>query len=213
MIARKSQIQANISNRYGDFKKFAAIFCADNQRSFCRTPERCVCGHAPTFYHIDIAYGRGAAAAVVLPQLFELGEFCGCKDKLNEMQNQQLAQIIVSQFGYLKITELMLFLWWFKSGKYGKFYGAVDPLVVSSALRDFLLDRDSIIESEKARQNARECAQTRQKAVTYEEWLAMRGETPDDHPHLSKLFISGYEEKKDAGGKDETMKDNGSETK
>lgn len=84
----------------------------------------------------------------------------------------------------------MLFIWWFKSGKYGKFYGSVDPLVISSALRDFLRDRYSIIESEKSRQNEKECAQTRKPGISYEEWLALKGDKPEDHPVLTWMFMN-----------------------
>lgn len=84
----------------------------------------------------------------------------------------------------------MLFLWWFKSGKYGRFYGSVDPLVISSALRDFLQDRYSIIESEKTRHSEKERAQSRGNAISYEQWLAMKGDKPEDHPVLTMLFMN-----------------------
>lgn len=47
----------------------------------------------------------------------------------------------------------MLFFWWFKAGRYGRFYGAVDAMVITTALRQFLKDRrDNLARIENERQ-------------------------------------------------------------
>lgn len=189
-LQEMSKMSKDIIDRYGSFTDFARTFCFKNQKKFCAAATRCICGHAPSFSRIDMVYGKGAASACIYPQLVDLGEFCGCKDKMGVTQCKQLSQVIVSNFSFLKITEFMLFLWWFKSGKYGRFYGSVDPLVISSALRDFLQDRYSIIESEKTRHSEKERAQSRENAISYEQWLAMKGDRPEDHPVLTMLFMS-----------------------
>ena len=114
--------------------------------------DRAFFGTAPTLLTLRCAYYDDAATAWMLPQLYDLGEYCGVKDKLDKEQMKQLARIIVQEFGNLKVTEVMLFLHRFKAGRYGRFYGAIDPMIIVTALRhDFMRERaDAIDKHENA---------------------------------------------------------------
>lgn len=81
----------------------------------------------------------------LLPQLYDLSEYCGVKNKLQGKPLEGCAHVIATEFYYLKVSELMLFFHRFKSGRYGKFYGTVDPLVITSALREFDAERGEAI--------------------------------------------------------------------
>lgn len=113
-------------------------------------------GTAPTLVTLRYAYQDDAATMWMLPQLYDLGEYCGVKDKLDKGQMRQLARVIISEFGFLKVSEIMLFLHRFKSGRYGRFYGAVDPMVIVTALRhDFMNERAAAIDKrERVQQRA-----------------------------------------------------------
>lgn len=114
--------------------------------------DRALFGTAPTLMTLRRAYHDEAATMWLLPQLYDLGEYCGVRDKMDKNQMTQLARIIVTEFSYLKVSEIMLFLHRFKAGRYGRFYGAIDPLVIVSALRhDFMNERAAAIEK---RENA-----------------------------------------------------------
>ena len=117
--------------------------------------ERAILGTAPTLKVLDIAYGKNSAAAWLLPHIHNLSTYCGVKDLHGEAA-KELATIIVREFSYLKATEVMLFFYRFKAGRYGQFYGRVDPLVIMEALRNrFIPERNAIIEQEdKARERA-----------------------------------------------------------
>ena len=57
--------------------------------------ERAFFGTAPTLFTLRHAYHDDAATIWMLPQLYDLNEYCGCKEKLDEAQMTQLARIQV----------------------------------------------------------------------------------------------------------------------
>lgn len=81
---------------------------------------------------------------------------------------------IVHTYPYFKISELMLFFQWFKAAKYGEFYGNVDPMRITSALRSFSAERNDRYERyeqklmEKKREDKKDC-------ITWEEYCKSKG--------------------------------------
>lgn len=98
-------------------------------------------GQYPTLNQLDELCERRTSVAWLIPQLVNLSEYCGCKDKMTIGMIEECASVIAAMFGYLKISELMLFFFLFKGGKYGKFYGAIDPLTITCALNSFINKR------------------------------------------------------------------------
>lgn len=94
-------------------------------------------GNTPNIRLVQQTYGTNTAEAWIEIQLNELSEFAGCKGKLDSDQTEQTARMILQTYGYLTIAQLMLFFQKFKRCEYGKFYGAVDPMVIMGALADF----------------------------------------------------------------------------
>ena len=129
-------------------------------------------GTAPTMAQVNVAYGAHTSAAWLVPFLWDISEFCGCKQKFTSKQMDELAYIIVDGYYWLKVTEMMLFFWWFKSGRYGKFYGAVDPMVITTALREFVKDRNAIIAKHDGMEAEKKHAEWKRRAITYEEYKA-----------------------------------------
>lgn len=92
-------------------------------------------------------------------QLAELSEYAGVKEKLTTRQLTDTALLIQQMYGHFKVTELMLFFRQFKSGRYGRFYGSVDPMLIMTALETFAGERAGKIsiyarEREKAAREA-----------------------------------------------------------
>lgn len=58
----------------------------------------------------------------------------------------------MQEFYYLNAAEVMLFFRRFKLGRYGRFYGSVDPQVITRALGDFRRDRMDAISRHDAEQ-------------------------------------------------------------
>lgn len=133
------------------------------------TVDDCYFGDYPTIAQLGAEFDRKFPAAWMMAHLHDLSEFCGCKEKLSGHALQQCASTISMEFYWLKISELMLFFHRFKSGKYGRFYGSVDPLVITTSLRDFLKER-SIAIAEHERLEAERKERERKLPVTWEEY-------------------------------------------
>lgn len=127
------------------------------QTRYCRDLERAYFGKAPTLAMLSEAWGRNAAEAWMEIQLNDLSEFAGCKEKLGRRQIADLAVMIIEGYPHFKLTEFMHFFQRFKRCDYGKFYGAVDPMVILQALATFAEDRRRIFDDRRrAEERAKE---------------------------------------------------------
>ncbi len=90
--------------------------------------------YTPALATLSRVFGRETAEAWLEIQLKNLADYSGARDKLNEFQRLQLARVIIGEWGFLHLSELMRFFFRFKAGRYGRFYGSVDPLVITEAL-------------------------------------------------------------------------------
>lgn len=113
---------------------------------YCRDIEKCFFGKAPSIALVEKAYGRRTAMSWMEIQLNNLSEFAGCKEKLTTAQIAETAAMILDGYPHYKLTEFMLFFQRFKRCEYGKFYGAVDPMVILQALATFSEQRIRAIE-------------------------------------------------------------------
>lgn len=140
------------------------------------TPASAFGNGAPTLNEIDAAYGKNAGAAWLMPQLFSVGEFAGVREKMDEQQTLELAMVIRARYGFLTVTELMYFFFNLKAGKYGKFYGVVDPMVITEALGVFLNERNLYLtDVENQRKRAeRDAIYERTDALTPEQVRMLR---------------------------------------
>ena len=148
----------------------------DMQSVVAKNVELCYYGGYPTLVELSQAYGEYTPDAWLTAHLFNLSEFCGCKEKLTVDQIAQTARIITVEYYYLNIAELMLFFFRFKLGRYGKFYGSVDPIVITSALRDFIRERNGEIDYYESQHKAELDKINKEKihAVTREEYEKMK---------------------------------------
>lgn len=162
--------------RYGTKEQFLLTFNPSKQGEFVQARERCFFGTAPTLGELKASYDAGMPKAWLVPQLFDISEFCGCRDKISNAQLEQLAEMLTLQYHYLKVTEWMMFFYQFKGGKYGKFYGAVDPMVITTAVPLFLQERARAIDEREDAQRKAEREQWAKEAITYEEYLRLKNE-------------------------------------
>lgn len=166
----------------GSRKAFINTYNPDYQLRICNSPTLCVVGDYPTLTDIKLSYGDNASAAWLVPQLVNLSEYCGCKEKLQGKPLEECAHIISMEYGHLKISELMLFFYWFKAGKFGKFYGSVDPLVITTSLREFMKERALLIERYELERKQRADEEARKNKITWEEFCRERGREGEIHP-------------------------------
>lgn len=143
------------------------MFNPDLQQVVADNLDRALFGTAPMLCTLDAAYGEGSATQWLIPQLHNLCAAVGVKTKLDDTQLSELATMIRKEFGYLKATEVMLFVWRFKAGHYGELYGAVDPVRIMRALRGrFSEERSKHIELHEAMEKDQERQRWAAEAAT-----------------------------------------------
>lgn len=165
---------ASLYRRWGNRDMFIRKFSPTLQEYAGNNPERSYFGNVPTLARLNIAYGDGTAKMWLLPQLSNLEEYCGCKDKMTNTMKFDLAGIIVAEWGYLKVSELLLFFHKFKAGCYGRFYGNVDPMVITCALREFVSDRREAYHRHDAELERQRREEQSKKAVTRQEYERLK---------------------------------------
>lgn len=133
-----SESLPNLPHRYGTAEQLIARFCPDKQYTWCRLHrQRMFTGDAPSLTKVAEQYGDGTAMSWLSKQLQNLSEFSGAHDKLTPQQILQLSSLILEEYGHYKLTELMVFFHDYKAGRFGTFYGSVDPLTIMKSLREF----------------------------------------------------------------------------
>ena len=179
-LQRISEIKAIIS-KYGSRRQLLQLFSVEQQARHTAPQHlrRCFMGTAPTLTDADQAFGDGTAEEWLTYQLTALAEYSGALDKLTRWQLQELVRMVRLEYHGLKLTELEVFFTWFKQGRYGQFYGAIDPLVITTALRRFRSDRYEMLdvyqrEEERRRREAALSSPTRMTRDEYDEYCIRR---------------------------------------
>lgn len=148
------------------------------QLEVCQNERDCYLGEFPTLGLLRTAYGKEAATMWLLPQLYNLSEYCGVKNKLEGTPLLECASIIGNVYHYLKVSELMLFFYKFKAGMYGRFYGNVDPMIITSSLQLFVRERNDFLFKYDQEQREKDQEESLKNAVTYEEYCKRQGIKP-----------------------------------
>ena len=109
-------------------------------------------------------------------QLSELSAFTGARN-MDVGQLRMLALTLATEYPWLKYSEYMLFFHRFKAGKYGRFYGAVDPLVITTAMQDFVRERsDAWFRREQEEQERRRREEAKANPpMSWEEYCLRNG--------------------------------------
>lgn len=174
----KKELKAAIRSRYGTEDQCIKGFNHENQFAFVKNELACYFGDFPTLDNLNTAYTSTTAQQCIVFHLTDLSEFVGAKEKLNNFQMRQLADIIVMKYSFLRITELMLFCFNFKLGKYAEFYGTVDPLAIMKSLREFMRERNVAIYNYEQKVAALKAEQDKLTAITYNEYCEKNGIDP-----------------------------------
>ena len=149
-------------------------FAPDKQATVCYSSEECFKSNSFTLSQIDTMYGNLSSNIFLIPQLTDIAIFSNCRDVMTDKQVKELAAMIVANFYYLKITEIMLFCFRFKSGRYGTFYGSVSPMTIMIALNQFIRERNETLFRLESEERKKKLENEHRYAVTYEEYLKLK---------------------------------------
>jgi len=168
------QRKTMLIKKYGERENFITKFNPSYQMQICGDSQDCYFGDYPTLAEIKW-YGKNTPVMWLIPQLYNLSEYCGVKEKLEGAPLEETAFVIATEFYYLKISEIMLFFHRFKTGRYGRFYGNVDPLVITTSIRDFIVERNNAYMKKEQEEYWRKQEESRKNAVTWEEYCKRKG--------------------------------------
>lgn len=177
---------------YHSETKFLAMFNPDLQDKYTFQRQRCFSGSAPTLNEVRIGFGRNVATTWLQIQLKNLNEYIGAKEKATDVQLHELAGIILNDYYYLKVTEMMVFLHDVKAGRYGDFYGTFDSVKLMTMMQKFLrvrIDEINIIEQKQnaEKQNA-EREQSRKNGVSFDEYLQIKQKAEQGDTEAQELL-------------------------
>ena len=169
--------------RYGDAQSFLSIFTPDLQIAAARHPERTYTGTAPTLATIAVGYGEPVAIVWICIQLENVNLFAGVKEKMPVSRQKELSALILTEYPFLKASEMLLFFHRLKCGRYGR-YGSVDALTITTSLLQFMDERRK--ESVRYRQPDTAAPATTtpsSSGITYEEYLRLKKQKQQHHEH------------------------------
>lgn len=158
-----------------DAVKLMQVYNPSEQVRFARYPERCVMGGAPTLAEVSRDYGRGIAKRWLVIELNDFNNFVGVKEdkKPSVAVMDEIAEMIINRYYFLKLSEVMLFFQGLKYGDYGEMFGLVDAVRILRAFRSFLDVRVCIIASEEQRMREEMESRERKNAISYDDYKKM----------------------------------------
>lgn len=127
----------NLRQNYRSFEGFAKKFNPQTQVLFARDERKTIMADYSTLEVLDIAFGENNSSKWITVAITDLNIFCGSKS-MSDDQIADIAILIANEYRNLKFSILQLFFYRFKCGYFGKFYGKVDPMVITCALKEFI---------------------------------------------------------------------------
>ena len=119
---KKQQDVADMTARYGNAEKFLNTFKPDMQVMVARYTERAYFGTAPMLETVCLGYGELVVMVFICALLEDINLFVGVKEKMPVNRQRELSRLVLAEYPYLKVTELLLFFHRLKCGRYGRFY-------------------------------------------------------------------------------------------
>ena len=121
-----------------DEDSFNEKFHPTKQVAFVGNERKCLLGGYPTLGQINAIYNEPAAQQWLIRQVCETIRYLGYKQQPTSDQIDQLAEHIYLEFRWLKVSEIMLFLWMYKDQRFGLHYGTTEPSSIMMSLREYV---------------------------------------------------------------------------
>lgn len=118
----------------------------------------------PSLGLLSSTYGHETPIEWLVIQLDTLNNFAEVKSKISDNQIYELAELILAEYYYLNAAEILFFLARFKTGHYGTFYGAIDPMKITCGLIQYVAERHKDIDRYEREQDR---LQREDKSVKY----------------------------------------------
>lgn len=125
-----------LRQQYPSLQAISEVYHPSKANRYARHPARCICGTAPALVDLNNAYGDHAAVKWLIAQLVSYQEGINTPNKMTPLQYSSLAETIVGEFYYLKLTDIHLFLTHLAAGSFNvDYHGYITPDPILQALR------------------------------------------------------------------------------
>lgn len=184
-------------NKYTDPAQFILDYNPDLQFKLVR----CNATHAelalntsiPSLGLLSSTYGDETPIEWLKIQFGSLNDFAEVSTKIIKKQLSELSEIFLSEYYYINAAEICLFIARFKAGKYGCFYGAIDPMKITSAMLEYISERRKDIER-KEREDYRlqrqiEIKERGNNKIFYAEYLEIKKRADSGDEEAKKLLL------------------------
>lgn len=178
--------QRALLNKYPDPAQFILDYNPDLQFKLVR------CNAT----HSELALNDGDETPIewLKIQFGSLNDFAEVSTKIAKEQLSELSEIFLSEYYYINAAEICFFIARFKSGKYGRFYGSIDPLKITSAMLDYVSERRKDIErKERERyrnQREKEIEERGDNRISYAEYIEIKHRADAGDEEARKMLIS-----------------------
>ena len=125
-----------ICQTYRSYEDFNIQNNPDTDILFASDERKAIMDDYSTLAMLDAALGNNTSSRWLVTLLASLNKFSGSKN-MDDSQTESLARLIAREYSDMKYSVMMLFFYKFKIGHFGKFWGKVDPMVITCALKDF----------------------------------------------------------------------------
>lgn len=190
--------QRELLNKYPDPAQFILDYNPDLQFKLVRynaTPSELALNDSiPSLGLLSSTYGDETPIEWLKIQFGSLNDFAEVSTKIAKEQLAELAEIFLSEYYYLNTAEICLFIARFKAGKYGRFYGAIDPMKITSAMLDYMSERRKDIErrerEEYRMQREKEIEERGSSRISYAEYLEIKRRAESGDQEAIKLLTT-----------------------
>ena len=185
----------NLTSRFQSYESFNQAFGPDTQAKMARDERHAIMADYSTLETLNFAFGTNAAAGWLNFHIADLNRFAGTKN-LSDQQTKELAQIVAQEYKGTKFSVLMLFFYRFKLGDFGKFYGKIDPMVITCSLKDFIAScREKMFQYQEEEFLARQREETRIRDEISLKWfefhqsLCQRSQSEEQRKAFESIYL------------------------
>lgn len=179
--SKTSLATSNNTSVAQDMKKEMALQIATLFKNFApeRTdvyagqfPIKCIRGNAPTLAVTARLYGKDTACRWLLLQVNAYIDNIAMDENKKPTVEviKSMANIIYMEYSYLKLTEIMLFFYLLKTGRFIELYGYIDSAKICNAMRKFILYRNEKIKEIENVEREIKREQYKKNSMTYEQY-------------------------------------------
>ena len=190
--------QRALLNKYPDPAQFILDYNPDLQFKLVRCnathSELALNDSIPSLGLLSSTYGDETPIEWLKIQFGSLNDFAEVSTKIAKEQLSELSEIFLSEYYYINAAEICFFIARFKAGKYGRFYGSIDPLKITSAMLDYVSERWKDIErKERERyrnQREKEIEERGNNRISYAEYQELKRRAESGDEKAQKMLIS-----------------------